>query len=108
MKKEERGFTHRIVGSETTSIQGDDGYWTVIAKMYEKISSDGENWEEASLEVMQIGMDLEKAFGDTTVSIVNMFKTEVLEKGHLSIVDAKRASEMEKENGSKGKDTKDS
>jgi hypothetical protein len=100
---EDRGYKHRIVGSETTSTQGKDGYWTVIGKMFERVSNDGEVWEEAIMEVMEIDSDLEKAFVACTAAIVNMFNYDVLEKGFVSLIDAKRSSE-EKGNGTESKD----
>lgn len=85
----------RIFGSNTIATKDENGYWKVITTMTEKVSTDGEHFEEKKIEKMGISNDFQQAFDTALEALLreyaamtggsgSMFK-ELLEDGNTKV-----------------------
>lgn len=63
----------RMMANNTVATKDADGYWKVIITMTEKISTDGEHFDEKKIEKMGISNDFQQAFDTALKSLLQEY-----------------------------------
>lgn len=78
-----REFINSVVGE-----LGEDGKWKVVVKIQERMTEDGENWDDEEVSAMSIDKSYDSAHRTALGSVLHYLDDEVYSKGFDSLVPA--------------------
>ena len=101
----EHTYVGRQFESVTTGTLDADNDWTVTVKSTERVTKDGTNWEEESIEFKAIDNSFQKAHKVALTAFVRWMDDNIYSKGTDSLVEAVK---MQKElTTNEGNETED-
>jgi hypothetical protein len=96
-----REFSNTTVGKRNS----EDGTWSVVVTILEKLTEDGETWQEEHVDAMGVDRTFDAAHRTALQSVLMWMEKEVYAKGFQSLVEAVNANRLAEDATDSNKDT---